>query len=78
MDDSVSTVNHSADDESLAITTPVPAPRRSTRTRMQGHLHPDFKYELAHTSESCESENRGSDLELQKIELLQSMIKILK
>ena len=79
VDDSVSTVNHSADDESVAITTPVPAPRRSTRTRTQGHLHPDFVYELVqHTSQSLESEKRESDLELQKIELLQSMIKILK
>ena len=49
VDDSVSTASHSADDELLAIPTPVSAPRWSTRTQTQGHLHLDFVYELAHT-----------------------------
>ena len=78
MDDSVSTVDHSGDNESSVAPTPAPAPRRSARTRTQGHLHPDFVYDMMHTSESHESEQKESDLELQKTELLQSMIKILK
>ena len=78
VDDSVSTVDHSGDNESSVAPTPVPAPRRLTRTRTQGHLRPDFVYDMFHTSESHESEQKKSDLELQKIELLQSMIKILK
>ena len=79
VEDSVSTVDHSGDNESSVAPTPVPAPRRSARTRTQGHLHPDFVYDMMHTSESPhESERKKSDLELQKIELLQSMINILK
>ena len=57
----MSTINHRADGELLAIPTPVPAPRRLPRTRTQGHLHPDFVYELAHMSELRESKKRELD-----------------
>ena len=74
VDDSVSTVDHSGDNESSVAPTPVPAPRRSAKIRTQGHLHPDFVYDMMDTSESHESEWKKSDLELQKNKLL----KILK
>ena len=78
VDDSVSTVDHSGDNELSVAMTPVPAPRRSARIRTPGHLHPDIVYDMMHTSELHASEWKKSDLELQKIGMLQSMIKILK
>ena len=61
VDDSVSTVDHSGDNELSVALTPVSAPRRSTRTHTQGHLHPDFVHDMVHTSESHESGWKKSD-----------------
>ena len=58
MDDSVSTVDHSGGNESSVALTPVPAPRRLTKTRTRSHLHPDFVYDMLHTSESHELEQK--------------------
>ena len=65
VDESVSTVDHSGDNES-SVLIPVPAARRSTRNRTQYHLHPDFVYDMLHTSESHESEQKNSRFRIAK------------
>ena len=72
--------NFSADTSSVSEsvqdkTPPIPAPRRSSRIRNQGHLRSDFVYDFSQVTREHEPE---SNLQLEKISLLKDMIAVLK